>query len=102
MTKTVLLLGRRTAVIEDVKHALNMPDIQLLGGTGIGDVQSMLAETSVDHVIMGAGIDLDTRLQIIREIFLASDITTVHMKDSASGPQGFLPFARSVLKGMDL
>ena len=100
MTTTVLLVGRTTAVIDDVKHALDIPDTRLLGGTGIDDIRSAFAETSIDHVIMGAGIDLDTRIQIVREIFRSSDTTTVHMKDHASGPEGFLPFARSVLEGM--
>lgn len=70
------------------------------GGTGIDDVRSAFGQTPIDHVIMGAGLDLDTRLEIIREIFESSDKTTVHMKDGASGPQGFLPFVRSVLGGL--
>jgi hypothetical protein len=49
---------------------------------------------------MGAGVDLDVRLQIIREIFQLSDKTTVHMKDFATGSAGFLPFVRSVLTGL--
>ena len=63
--------------------------------------QAAFAQTKIDHVVMGAGIDLETRLQIVREIFQASDTTTVHMKDRASGPEGFLPFIRSVLRGLD-
>ena len=59
-----------------------------------------LARADIDHVIMGAGLDLEVRLEIVREIFLASDTTTVHMKDVASGPDGLLPFARSVLTGL--
>jgi hypothetical protein len=39
-------------------------------------------------------------LEIVREIVLASDKTTVHMKDFASGPDGFLPFVRSVPAGL--
>jgi hypothetical protein len=42
----------------------------------------------------------EARLEIVREIFLASDKTTVHLKDFASGPDGFLPFVRSVLAGL--
>ena len=49
---------------------------------------------------MGAGIDLETRLAIVREIFRSSDTTTVHMKDRASGREAFLPFARSVMHGL--
>jgi hypothetical protein len=43
---------------------------------------------------------LETRLEMVREIFQSSDTTTVHMKDHASGSQGFLPFVRSVLHGL--
>ena len=98
--KTVLLLGRRDVVIDDVKRQLDIPGVQLLGGTGIDDVRSAFAETTIDHVIMGAGIELETRLPLIREVFQASDTTTVHMKDRVTGSDGFLPFIRSVLRGL--
>jgi hypothetical protein len=97
----VLLLGLRAAVIDDVKRQLDSPGVQLIGGTGIDDVRSAFAQTRIDHVIMGAGLDLDTRLHIIREIFQTSDTTTVHMKDRVSGPDGFRPFIRSVLHGLE-
>ena len=100
MTKNILLLGRTGVVIEDVQHQLESADIQLFGGTDIEDVRAALASADIDHVIMGAGIDLETRLQIVREIFQGSERTTVHMKDYASGPQGFLPFVRAVLRGL--
>jgi hypothetical protein len=96
----VLLLGRLGVVVEDVQQQLRMPDVQLVGATGLDEVRSAFARADIDHVIMGAGLDLETRLEIIREIFLASDKTTVHMKDFASGPDGFLPFVRSVLTGL--
>jgi len=77
-----------------------MPDLRLFTGTGIDDVRSAFAQARIDHVIMGAGIDLETRLAIVREIFQSSDTTTVHMKDRTSGKEAFLPFARSVLHGL--
>jgi hypothetical protein len=46
----------------------------------------------MDKVIMGAGMDLETRLQIVNHIFEASDSTTVHLK---------LPFVTSILRGFD-
>jgi hypothetical protein len=100
MPKNVLLLGRTAIVVDDVRQQLSMPDIQFFGGSGVDDVRSAFAQAHIDHVIMGAGIDLETRLEIIREIFSSSDTTTVHMKDYASGPQAFLPFVRSVLSGL--
>ncbi len=100
MTRSVLLLGRLGVVVEDVQQQLRMPDVQLFVATGLDEVRSALAQADIDHVIMGAGLNLETRLEIVREIFLASDKTTVHMKDFASGPDGFLPFVRSVLTGL--
>jgi hypothetical protein len=35
-------------------------DIQLFGGTGIDDVRTTFERTSIDSVIMGGGIDLET------------------------------------------
>ncbi|MER5756047.1 hypothetical protein [Streptomyces sp. NPDC002088] len=49
---------------------------------------------------MGAGLDLDIRLKIIREIYESCDSTTVRMKDRASGPEGCLPFIQAVLGGL--
>jgi hypothetical protein len=39
-------------------------------------------------------------LEIAREVFETSDWTTVHIKDRASGPEGFLPFVRSIIRGL--
>jgi hypothetical protein len=100
MTRNVLLLGRTGIVVEDAQRQLRMPDVQLFSATGLDEVRAAFAEAHIDHVIMGAGLDLETRLEIIREIFQASDTTTVHLKDFASGPNGFLPFVRSVLTGL--
>jgi hypothetical protein len=99
-TKNVLLLGLTGVVIDDARDHLDMPDLRLFTGTGIDDVRSAFAQARIDHVIMGAGIDLETRLAIVREIFQSSDTTTVHMKDHAGGKEAFLPFARSVLHGL--
>jgi hypothetical protein len=100
MARNVLLLGRLGVVVEDAQQQLRMPDVQLFVATGLDEVRSAFAQADIDHVIMGAGLDLEVRLQIVREVFRTSDKTTVHMKDFASGPEGFLPFVRSVLVGL--
>ena len=101
--RTVLILGRRHSVVDDAERQLelDLPGTHLLEGISIEDARAAFTEAKIDHVIMGAGIDLEDRLQIIREIFQASDTTSVHMKDRASGPQGFLPFIRAVLRGLE-
>ena len=77
-----------------------MPDVQLFGGTGIDDVRTAFAAATSITFVMGAGIDLERRLEIAGEIFRLSDETTVHLKDRASGPEGFLPFVSAVLQGL--
>jgi hypothetical protein len=100
MTRSILLVGLKGAVVDDARNQLQAPNTEILGATGLEDVRAAFARTRIDAVIMGAGIDLETRLAIVREIFRASETTTVHMKDVASGPQGFLPFVRSTLQGL--
>jgi hypothetical protein len=101
MTKRILLLGVMAAVLEDVQQQLQKPDIELLSGTGVDDVRSAFGQRDINHVIVGGGIDLETRLEMVREVFQSSDRATVHMKDQMSGPEGFLPFVRSMLLGLD-
>ena len=99
MGKTVLLLGRKGIVLDDVRRELSSQDVTLLGGTSLDDVRTAFAGRSVDVVIMGAGIDLETRLEVVRHIFTVSNSTTVHMKDFDSGPSGMLPFVDGILRG---
>ncbi len=96
----VLLVGRKGVVVEDVQKQLDLPNVRLLGGTGIDDVRAALRETQIHHVIIGGGLDLEQRIQIVREVFESSDVTTVHLKDHATGPEGFYSFVSSVLRGL--
>jgi DNA-binding NtrC family response regulator len=97
MSKTVLMLGRTDAVLDDLKKNLEMQDIQFLSGKFLEDVQKKFDEESIDIVIMGAGLELDARLEIIQHIFTVSKSTTVHMKDWNSGPDGMLPFVKRIV-----
>jgi hypothetical protein len=100
VTKRVLLLGLKTTVVGGVGQQVHDADVELIEGTGMHDVRSAFAGGDIDHVIMGAGLDLETRLALIREVSHLSDLATVHMQDRVSGPAGLLPFVRSVLLGM--
>lgn len=99
MNKDVLLVGRRGIVLDEVRKEITAQDVTLFDATTLEDVRNVLAEHPIDTVIMGAGLDLEMRLQIVRHVFEASDSTTVHMKDRDSGPEGFLPFVKEVLEG---
>jgi hypothetical protein len=100
MTKRILLLGAQAPVIDDVQQQLQMPDVEFIGGTGVGDVRSAFAQADIDHVIVGGGLDLKTRIEVVRDVFQSSDRATIQLKDHLSGPEGFLPFVRSVLLGL--
>ena len=99
--RVVLLVGLKDSVVEDARRGVDMPHLEVHGATNVEGVRALFARTKVAHVIMGAGLELDDRVEIIREIFGASNSTTVHMKDAASGPKGFLAFIRSILLALE-
>jgi DNA-binding response OmpR family regulator len=99
MTQNILLIARRQDVIDEILRELHVPGFQLQGGTNIKDVRSAFDNGTIDHVILGGGIELEDRLDIVREIFHLSNATKVHM-NSRSGPQSYLPFIESVLYGL--
>lgn len=100
MNENVLLVGRTSTVLDEARKGLTARDVTLFGATTLDDVREALDERPIDTVIMGAGVDLETRLRIVRHVFEASTSTTVHMKDFDSGPEGFLPFVEGVLNGL--
>jgi hypothetical protein len=74
----------------------------LFSATNLEEVKYAFAKSNnhIDILITGAGIDLEARLEIVRYIFTTSNETSVHMKDPATGPEGFLPFINDVLEGL--
>jgi hypothetical protein len=102
MSKKILLLGLSDSVLADAQQQLARPDLEVFRGTSVEDVRSTLARTNIDHVFMGGGLPSEPRLQMemVWAIFQSSDTTTVHMLNPSSGPPGFVPFARAVLRGL--
>ena len=99
MAKTVLLMVRTPSVAQDVQERLHMPEFRLLAGHTLDDLKQALASEKVDHVIFGGGLDIETRLDMVREVFRSSNSTTVHM-NSPSGPETFFPFVKTLLSGL--
>jgi hypothetical protein len=98
--KRVLIIGRLTANIPTANE-IAVKNVKIFPATNLAEVRSAFEKNDrMDIVIMGAGIELETRLEIVKYVFTASDSTTVHMKDLATGPEGFLPFINDVLKGL--
>lgn len=101
MTVNVLLVGLKASVVDGAREQLGVPGVEFTSAIDLDDVRAAFADGHVDHVVMGAGLDLATRLDIVNAVFTLSDDTTVHMKDHASGPDGFLPFARSIAAALE-
>src|SRR6188472_981616 len=87
----ILLVGRTRAVIDEITEALNPPGVAFQAATTLDKADDILASTAVDHVIVGGGLELETRMEIVRHVFETSTSTTVHM-NSPSGPESYLPF----------
>lgn len=66
-------------------------------GTALEDVAAAFADRDVDTMIMRAGIDLESRIEVVRHVFTADEITTAYMKDRATGCSGLMPFVHPVL-----
>jgi len=101
MAKRIMIVGLRPDLVEGFRAQLNLPGVELLAGGTPDDVRAALAETDIDHVFLGGGLALADRLAAVTAVFSASDRATVHMKDHLSGPEGFVPFVRAVLNGLD-
>ena len=72
----ILLVGRTQSVIDDVIKELGAGEVEFSTANSLEGVQSALAKAQLDHVIIGGGLDLDSRLQIVRRVFESSSSTT--------------------------
>ncbi len=98
----VLLVGRTHEVIDSAaaQEHFQMPEVTLETATNAQEVMKSFESGKFDHVIIGAGIPLEERLKVVRAVFEASNTTTVHLKDGASGPDGFFPFVRDIISAL--
>jgi hypothetical protein len=94
----VLLLGKRPVLEADDNLAIAGVDFET--GSALDELHAAFARGTFDHVIVGGGLPLDLRLELVRAVFEHGDGITVHMKDRASGPQGYVPFIRAVIAGL--
>ena len=97
--KKILLVGKQLTILPP---DLKIKDAQYFVAPDLRTSQQVFEKNNnaIDIVIMGAGIELDKRLEIVRYVFTTSTTTTVHMKDWETGPEGFVPFINRVLSGL--
>jgi hypothetical protein len=99
--KKILLVGKSLTSVPAMDQ-LTIKNAQYFAAPSLIVVQQVFEENNnaIDTVIMGAGIELEKRLEIVRYVFNTSNTTTVHMKDWETGPEGFVPFINRVLSGL--
>lgn len=100
--KNVLLVGKLLKNIPD-ESKIDFKNINLFVASTLGEVENVFKQNNndIDIVIIGAGVDLEERMKIVRYILTSNDRATVHLKDKLSGSESFLPFINAVLKGVD-
>jgi len=99
--KKILLVGKSLTDVPPLDQ-LRVKDVQYFAAPSLMVVQQIFEKNnnSIDIVIMGAGIDLEKRLEVVRYVFSTSNTTSVHMKDWETGPEGYVPFINRVLAGL--
>lgn len=99
--KKILLVGKSLTDVPPLDQ-LTIKNVRYFAAPDLTGVKNILENNNnvIDIVIMGAGIELDKRLEIVRYIFSTSNVTSVHMKDWETGPEGFVPFINRVLSGL--
>lgn len=100
MTTHILLLGRTAFDSDAVRADISTPDVTFSTGSSLEETVAAFESGPVDMVIMGAGIPLSDRLEIVKRVFEISESTTVHMKDRSSGMGGMMTFVNGVLRGL--
>lgn len=103
--KTILILAVKPLKGSNVEAKLNQPDVTVLTGVTLEDVKQTFAEVkkqdkTIDHVFIGAGIELEKRLEIVKEILTYNQATSIHLKDKITGGRAMLPFIKGTLEGL--
>lgn len=98
--KKCILLGLLRSVLDDAIEKLADPAFELIGCTSIEEMKATLETNEIAHVFIGAGLDIDIRIAAARAVLETSLVTQVHLKNYSAGPQGYLPFIRTILAGV--
>jgi hypothetical protein len=99
--KKILLVGKALTAVPPMDQ-FTIKDVQYFAAPDLKTVQQVFEKNNnaIDIVIMGAGIDIEKRLEVVRYVFNTSNTTTVHMKEWETGPAGYVPFINRVLAGL--
>lgn len=97
--KHLLLVGRLPGIVDNIKAQIQVPGLEMYGATNDAEVRAEVTNHPIDTVIMGGGLDDDTRGALCETIMSIREDICIHLKDRASGPEGMAAFVRGVIKG---
>lgn len=98
--KKCILLGLKKSVIDDAIEQIPDPEFELIGCLSIDEMKAALEKNEIHHVFIGAGLDTEIRINAARMVLETSQVTQVHLKNYSAGPQGYVPFIRTILAGV--
>jgi hypothetical protein len=92
--KKVLLVGKSLTNVPPLEQLI-IKDVRYFAAPDLKTAQQVFEENSnaIDIIIMGAGIELEKRLEIVRYVFNTSNTTTIHMKDWEMVPKALCPLS---------
>lgn len=95
-----ILLGLKKSVVDDAIEKIPDPAFELIGCLSIEEMKAVLEKNQIAHVFIGAGLDIDIRINAARTVLETSLVTQVHLKNHSAGPQGYVPFIKTILAGV--
>lgn len=100
MKPVVLLIGKLRDVIGATSQELEGLPVQWLGAHTRDEViEQLQAEPGIACAIIGGTMDDHLRGELIGVIASRRPDICIHLKDRASGPEGFTPFVRRIVEG---
>lgn len=84
-------------MLDAIADQLKEDGLEFFTASDIHQVLEVVEKYELNAVIIGAGLDIDTRCEIIKYVAGANPSTTIHMKDWNSGKEGMLPFIQGII-----
>lgn len=66
----------------------------------VDEMKTVLVEQKLDHVFIGAGLDVSIRVEATKTVPENSLVTQVHLKNVSAGMDGYMPFTKTILAGI--
>lgn len=99
-----ILLGLKRSVLDDTISILEQsypsPDFEYVTCQSVEEMKTALTEQEIDHVFIGAGLDISIRMEATKTVLDNSLVTQVHLKNFSAGPTGYTPFIKQILAGI--